>query len=316
MTCIMPIGGNKGGTGKSFIGGNLCIALAKRGKRTLMVDLDLGASNLHTMIGMSLPSGSLSDFINRRVEKLEETVIPTPVPGLFLISGARNDLDASNISYQQKQRLVRAISRLSYDYIILDLGAGTSFNTVDFFMISNTGLFVAIPEPTAIENIYRMVRSLFFRMVKQCAGASDFRTIVSVARERDPEGHADHLDNLLIVFSDLFPEKANFFEKSLKNVSFKLVMNQMRDSDNPKLGNLICGVIEKHLGVPVAFLGNIAYNSHVHDSVCNRAPFMDKYSYTQTTTDIRKLSETVIAMNRENDEDITGGDSTDKIQES
>lgn len=316
MTCIMPIGGNKGGTGKSFICGNLGIALAKRGKRTLIIDLDLGASNLHTMMGMSLPSRSLSDFINRRVEKLEETVIPTPVPELFLISGARNDLDVSNILYQQKRKIVRAISRLSYDYIILDLGAGTSFNTVDFFMISNTGVFVAIPEPTSIENIYRMVRSLFFRMVKQCAGVSDFRTTVSAARERNPEGHTDYLDNLLLVFGDLFPEKAAFFENLLKGVSFKLVMNQMRDSDNPGLGDMMCRVIEKHLGVSVVFLGNIAYNSYVHDSVCNRILFMDKYPYTQTTTDIRKLSETVIAINRENNEDITGGDSTDKIQES
>ena len=56
MTCIMPIGGNKGGTGKSVICGSLGIALAKRGKRTLIIDLDLGASNLHTMMGMSLPS--------------------------------------------------------------------------------------------------------------------------------------------------------------------------------------------------------------------------------------------------------------------
>ncbi len=316
MTCIMPIGGNKGGTGKSFICGTLGTALANRGKRTLIIDLDLGASNLHTMMGMSLPSRSLSDFINRRVEKLEETVIPTPVPKLFLISGARNDLDVSNILYQQKQKIVRAISQLSCDYIILDLGAGTSFNTVDFFMISNTGVFVAIPEPTSIENIYRLARSLFFRMIKQSVGISDFRTIVSAARERDPEGHADHLDNLLIVFSDLFPEKADSFGRFLRGVSFKLVMNQMRDSDNPKLGNMICMVIEKHLGVPVAFLGNIAYNSYVHDSVCNRVPFMDKYPYTQTTTDIRKLSETVMAMSRENNEDIAGGDSTDKIQES
>jgi len=298
MSYIMPIGGNKGGTGKSFIGGNLCVALARRGKKTLMVDLDLGASNLHTIIGMTLPSRSLSDFINRNVDTLEETVISTPVPELFLISGGRNDLDASNISYQQKQRLVRAISQLSYDYIILDLGAGTSFNTVDFFMISNTGILVTVPEPTAIENIYRMVRSLFYRMMKQYAGASDFKTIVGTARERDSEGHADYLDNLVSVFDDLFPEKAVLFEKSLKDMSFKLIMNQMRDSDNPKLGNLVCSVIERHQGVPVGFLGNIAYNSRVRNSLCNRDLFMDKYSYTQTTSDIRKLSEVVISMNK------------------
>ncbi|MEA2014333.1 MAG: AAA family ATPase [Thermodesulfobacteriota bacterium] len=313
MTCIIPIGGNKGGTGKSFIGGNLCVALARSGKKTLMVDLDLGASNLHTIIGMPLSSKCISDFVNRRVDSLEETVISTPVPGLFLISGGLNDLDAANISYQQKQRLVRSISQLSYDYIILDLGAGTSFNTVDFLLISNTGIFITIPEPTAIENFYRLIRSLFYRMMKHYAGASDFKTIVGVAREHNSEGHADSLDSLVVVFNDLFSEKAFFFEKALENVSFKLVMNQMRDSDNPKLGNLICQVIEKHQGIPVGFLGNIAYNSRVHDSVCSRDLFIDKYSYTQTTLDIRKLSEAIIVMDKGACEAVTKGGSSDKI---
>ena len=155
MPNIWSIGGGKGGSGKSFITGNLGILLAKGGYKTLLVDVDLGAANLHTIIGLPHPEKSISDFVNKKVGTLQETVEPTPVPNLYLISGAMNNLDIANLAHEQKLKITRNISKLSYDYILLDLGAGTAFNTIDFFMVSDTGIFVTTPEPTSIENIYR-----------------------------------------------------------------------------------------------------------------------------------------------------------------
>src|SRR5512133_955478 len=63
---IWPIGGGKGGTGKSFLTGSLGFLLAKSGYRTLLIDVDLGAANLHTIVGVPNPSRCLSDFIHRR----------------------------------------------------------------------------------------------------------------------------------------------------------------------------------------------------------------------------------------------------------
>src|SRR5512133_2302408 len=63
---IWPIGGGKGGTGKSFFTGSLGYLLAKQGYRTLLIDVDLGAANLHTIVGVPNPSRCLSDFIHRR----------------------------------------------------------------------------------------------------------------------------------------------------------------------------------------------------------------------------------------------------------
>ena len=85
------------------------------------------------------PPKSISDFINKRVGTLEETIVSTPLPNLFLISGAMNNLDMANLAHEQKMKVLRGVTKLSYDYILLDLGAGTAFNTIDFFMISNDG---------------------------------------------------------------------------------------------------------------------------------------------------------------------------------
>ena len=50
MAEIYPIGGGKGGVGKSFITASLGALIAKWGKKVVLIDLDLGASNLHTLV--------------------------------------------------------------------------------------------------------------------------------------------------------------------------------------------------------------------------------------------------------------------------
>src|SRR6476661_2364377 len=93
---IVAVGGGKGGIGKSLVSANLGIALAQRGSSVVLVDADLGGANLHSCLGVSQPSASLSDFLDKRVDRLEQTAVETGISGLRLISGARDVLDAAN----------------------------------------------------------------------------------------------------------------------------------------------------------------------------------------------------------------------------
>ena len=289
MTNIWPIGGGKGGSGKSFLAGNLGLWLAKQGHRTLLIDADFGAANLHTMIGIPYQSKSLSDFLNKKVQTLEETVIETRIPNLFLISGAGNNLDTANMAYEQKMKIFRALSKLSYDFTLLDLGAGTSFNTIDFFLLSDSGIFVVTPEPTSIENVYRLIRAVYARKIRQLLKTYHFRTLVEETEARKDGAMVNNPEYLLSVIKELEPEKGKIVEQALRAFQFKLVLNQLRKQDNPQLGALICRIIEKHLGLPLQFIGNISYDDLVHDAVCQKIPFLEKYPHTQTAVDLEKF---------------------------
>jgi flagellar biosynthesis protein FlhG len=109
MPQIWPIGGGKGGTGKSFVTGYLGMLLAGEGYQTLPVDLDLGAANLHTTVGAPSGEKSLSDFINKKVKSLSETIVGTPTPNLSMISGAMSNLDIANLAHEQKIKILRDI---------------------------------------------------------------------------------------------------------------------------------------------------------------------------------------------------------------
>jgi flagellar biosynthesis protein FlhG len=294
MVHIWPIGGGKGGSGKSFLACALGRLLTGLGKKTLLIDLDLGAANLHTLLNIPYPSKSLSDFIRKKFVVLEDIVLETQVPNLFLISGANDTLDIANLSYEQKIKIVRAISRLDYECILLDLGAGTSFNTLDFFLISQTGIFIATPEPTSIENVYRLIRSIYFRRVRQYFTVSNFKALEEETVRIFGSGAYNKPECIMQMVKKLYPETGIKLDNDFAGYKFKLILNQLHKQDNAALGPQICKLIEKHLGLKIDFAGNIAYDEHVHDAICQRVSFLDRYPYTRAAGDLRELSKQIV----------------------
>jgi flagellar biosynthesis protein FlhG len=305
MAHIWPIGGGKGGTGKSFISGHLGILLARQRFKTLLIDADLGAGNLHTVISLFHPERSLSDFISKKRLTLEETVLETPIPNLFLISGDRNKLDIANLPYEQKIRLFRAIPKLDYHYILIDLSAGTSFNTIDFFTLSDSGIFVCCPEPTSIENFYRLVRSVYLRKIRQILKTHDFRKLAEKAEAQNPNAVVNNPETVLEILKEIDPEKGSMIENMLQTFHFKLVLNQVRKQDNAKIGILIRKVVEKHLGLNIQFLGNVSFDERVHDVLCNGGLFIDRHPFSQTAMDLKALAKGIVRATFGDDKDPT-----------
>jgi flagellar biosynthesis protein FlhG len=295
MAHIWPIGGGKGGSGKSFLTSALGRLLAGSGKRTLLIDLDLGAANLHTLVDIPYPAKTLSDFVKKKFPLLENIVLETPVPNLFLISGANDTLDIANLPYEQKIKTLRAIAKLDYECILLDLGAGSSFNTMDFFLISQNGIFIATPEPTSIENIYRLIRSIYFRRIRQCFTATEFKELEEEVVNVFGYGAFNKPECMMQMVKNNHPEIGVKLAGDFAGYRFKLVLNQLRKQDNAVLGGQICRLIEKHLGLKVEFAGNIAFDDHVHDAICQRVSFLDRYPYTRTASDVRELSNHIIS---------------------
>ena len=299
MVHIWPIGGGKGGSGKSFLASSLGRLLAGLGKKTLLIDLDLGAANLHTLVDVPYPEKCLSDFIRNEISLLENIVLETPVSNLFLISGAQDNLDIANLPYDKKLKTLKAISKLKYEYILLDLGAGTSFNTLDFFLTSRNGIFITTPEPTSIENVYRLMRAIYFRRIRHYFNATDFRALEEKVRRKFGDDSFNKPECIISVVKKYHSEKYQQLENDLNSFKFKLIINQLRKQDNIALGSQICKIIEKHLGFHVDFSGNIAYDEHVHDAICQRVSFLDRYPHTRAANDLRELGKQISSSHGE-----------------
>ena len=102
MPKIYPIGGGKGGVGKSFVAASLGAMIAQHGKTVALLDLDLGASNLHTFLGMPAPKDGLNLFLNKTAQTLERVAVPTPVTNLFLISSSTCSMEIATCFMPRK----------------------------------------------------------------------------------------------------------------------------------------------------------------------------------------------------------------------
>ena len=99
---IVPIAGGKGGVGKSFLTANLAAALAEMGHRTIAVDADLGASNLHSFLGLPNEYPGIGDFLKARTAELDEMLVPTTIPNLHFLPGEGRTPFMANIPHAQK----------------------------------------------------------------------------------------------------------------------------------------------------------------------------------------------------------------------
>ena len=294
MSYIFPIGGGKGGIGKSFITANLGVLFARHGKKVVLVDLDLGGSNLHTFLGIKNPRRGLNEFINKTYKNLEHVVVPTIVPNLFMISSMNCSIEIANLFHSQKLRVIKAIQELPYEYVLLDLGAGTNYNTLDFFLTSNEGLFIFTPEPTSIENTVRFIRAAYLRKLKQILKQRTFNTIV--------KNIVDDLKSEIIVsssnifsFLDKYdPPRSELLQIKLREFKFKFVLNQFRKQIDINLGDKIEKVCNRHFYSKFEFLGNISYDERVCDSIYKKTIFINRYPHILTAMELQNIEQKMI----------------------
>jgi flagellar biosynthesis protein FlhG len=288
--CIYPIAGGKGGTGKSFLAASLGTILAKQGKKILLVDLDLGASNLHTFLGLRKPRVSLKQYLNKETNDLNDVVLKTTQPNLSIISSSGCSLEIANLYYAQKLKIIRAINNLSYDYIFIDLGSGTHFNTLDFFLMSNQGILVTTPEPVSIENMFRFMKSLYLRKIK--AVLKDYNLNV-ICRE-----YLNNIqDSQIISFSNIADfirkydiENDTEIEKYIKHQNIGLVLNRFRWQVERQFIKQISNTCNKFLYFNYYPLGNISFDHKIDYSIMNNKVFVDEYNYTISAKEIFNIS--------------------------
>ena len=179
---IIPIAGGKGGVGKTLLTANLAIALAQFGHSTVAVDLDLGGSNLHSYLGISNNYRGIGDYLNNRSTSLLDLLVPTQVANLMFLPGDGRIPFMANLTYAQKSHLLDQLKMMEAEYILLDLGAGSSFNTLDFFGITSKGILVTTPELPAMMNLLMFLKSFLYRHIERVA-RKNFK-IVGLLAER------------------------------------------------------------------------------------------------------------------------------------
>jgi len=269
---IWAVGGGKGGVGKSYVSGNLGILLAQKGHNVVLADLDLGGANLHTWLGVSNPIKGITEFIERDTPDLRKLLIPTEIPGLRLISGAKDGVEIANMKHTQKRRFVNALRLLDADYIVIDLGAGTAYNTVDFFLLADSQIIIVIPEPTSIENAYRFIKNSFYRQILHNSEKFRMKSAVKNILRKDNPFNINTPKQLIDYLNHLGGNAAVFIEEQQESFRPCIILNQVRSEKEKKIGAAMVKACLKYFDLKVKISGHLDFDETVRQSVLDREP--------------------------------------------
>lgn len=154
---VLAITSGKGGVGKTSLCVNLATALARTGRRTVVVDADLGLSNTHILAGLK-PEKTLCDYLENRASLPE--VIQHSASGVKFISGGSGIKEMANLDERGRDRIRDAVRDLRpyCDVILLDTGAGVSRAVTDFVALSDHTLVVTTANFAAIADAYGIIK--------------------------------------------------------------------------------------------------------------------------------------------------------------
>ncbi|MGI9951198.1 MinD/ParA family protein [Moorellaceae bacterium AZ2] len=155
----LAVASGKGGVGKTNLVVNLSLALARRKKRVMVLDADLGLANVDILLGL-VPRWDLSQVV-RGEKDLKEIVIEGPA-GVRLIPGGSGVQELADLTNQQREHLIKSLSQVTAgtDFFLIDTSAGISRHVLSFAAAAGEAIIVTTPEPTALTDAYGLIKGL------------------------------------------------------------------------------------------------------------------------------------------------------------
>lgn len=286
---IWAIGGGKGGVGKSLVTANVSICLALMGYRVTTIDLDLGGANLHTCLGMNIPDKTLSDYLTKKVKNLNELITPSPIENLSIISGAQDDLGIANLKQMQKAKILSKLHEIESDFVLFDLGAGTTYNTLDFFISSDQGMLVVLPEPTSIENTYRFIKSVYYRRLKMLEDFLDIGPLIDEAMNAKISSPNHTPADLIRKVIEINPEKGHRLQIEISKFRPKLIINQCRTQADIDIGFSMKSICKRYFGIDMEYVGYLDYDASVWQSVKRGKPLLMEFPNSRLVTNFDRI---------------------------
>ncbi|MFG6148895.1 MinD/ParA family protein [Halobacillus sp. B23F22_1] len=160
----IAVASGKGGVGKSNFTINFALKLIQNGKKVLVIDFDIGMGNIDILLGVS-PAKSFIDLFNDSTSTIEDIVELGP-SGLSYISGGSGLREIFTLNHYEMDYFFQQFNELagSYDFILFDMGAGVTRDSLHFMASADEVFVVTTPEPTSITDAYAVIKHL-----KNCA---------------------------------------------------------------------------------------------------------------------------------------------------
>jgi flagellar biosynthesis protein FlhG len=288
------VAGGKGGVGKSILAVNLGLYLGRLGKRVVLIDLDMGAANLHTCLGLKNTRPGLGNYVSNKKLVLRDIMYRTDYPNLFFVPGDVLAPGMADIVYNQKKSIISQLLKLEADYIILDLGAGSHFNVIDFFLVSNSGILVATPQVPSLLNVFSFLKNLNFRFLQRALiGKKSVETYIrDISRESRPNTHF-RMNKILHDIEMLDKAQAKKAREYLKNLKPCLIVNMASSPEDMKLVENLRQLVKESLNIELSCLGLVCADNEIDKAIKKLTPLAIESPDSMAAKQIERIAEKI-----------------------
>lgn len=170
---IVAVSSGKGGVGKTNFVTNIALVFRTLQKRVLLMDADVGLSNIDIMFGIA-PKYNIKHLLAG--EKNIKDIIVQTNEGVDIIPASSGIRELTQLSFQNKMKIVEELDSLDsdYDLFLIDTGAGISDNVTFFCSAAHDNIIIVTSEPTSIADAYALIKVIFKEH-----GEQNFRIVVN-----------------------------------------------------------------------------------------------------------------------------------------
>lgn len=250
---VITFASPKGGLGTSVLVANLGIQLAKKGRTVLLLDMALTEASLHLALGMTRPDRHLGSLVSRQVADLRDAAVPGPVGGLSLVAGAPEVADVANLAYLHKQKILNSLPLLPYEYILVDAGAGTATDTLDFLLASSWPILVCQTAATTLEAFYRFIVAMLRRLLQESLTKKRYQALAAGLQPNSPlNGLWDHPETR--------QHDLDAVEAGIRSRRFSFVLTGLQSEKDARMGAQVEMLVRRHFLLPLRCLGGVEWD--------------------------------------------------------
>ena len=252
----------------------------------LKATLDLGGSDLHLFFDQVSPPRSLSTFLTREVGSLQDVLLPTPSENLRIICGGSELVGMANLSHAAKEKLIRHIQSLDADFVLVDLGAGSAYNTLDIFALSNEGIIVCTPEPQARVDAYGFLKNTIYRKLKRQFAKNEPVSDMIATFAREAGRKSGRMEDLLQRIAKVDTRAAEEGRSQLRAYRPKLILNRMRSKRHIDEIQRFVELVQQYLSTDVKYVGYVRNDDRILEACERRRPVVLYAPKSSAATDL------------------------------
>ncbi len=246
MGIVFAVISGKGGVGKTTTSANLSLATAMEGKKSVVVDFDIGQRNLDMILGLeNRVVYDITHVMDEEVTLSQALIKDKRVDNLYFLAASQTK-DKSVLKDEKVKKLIDSLKE-EFDYIFLDSPAGIESGFEHTILYADNVIVVVNPEVSSIRDSDRVIGIVDAKSHKAKEGKNVEKLLV--INRIDPElvqkgemlDTNDILEILSIKLIGKVPEDKNIIDAS--NTGIPVVLNNESKAGEAfkRIGKRLCG---------------------------------------------------------------------------